>query len=81
MCIYVRITCLKYQHISAIMKGFGFSPRQATHLGPAAGHQVPPQPLQRLLTEQVVSLAMSAQVPQVSFWKRGRHGAMGRVSI
>jgi hypothetical protein len=28
-----------------------------------------------------VSLAMSAQVPQVSFWKRGRHGVMGRVSI
>ena len=67
--IYLNI----YQQKSAVIKGFGFSPRQATHLGPAAGHQVPLQPLQRLFTEQVVSLAMSAQVPQVSFWKWPPH--------
>ena len=41
--------------------------RQVTHFGPWALHQVPPQPAHLLFTEQVVSFAMSAQVPQVSF--------------
>ena len=39
---------------------------------------MPPQPLQRLFTAQGVSLAMSAQVPQVSFWKRGATGSWGK---
>ena len=34
-----------------------------SHLGP--GHQVPPQPAQRLLTEQVESFATSWQVPHL----------------